>query len=215
MDKYLESAFLPALHRAGISNAGVFKPVKEDEKYGKLILVWIPFESLDEFEKLPSVLDKDKQYIADGQDYIEAVHDNPPYKRIENVLLKAFEGMPGFKLPEHGSPSTEQIFELRSYEGATEKIFKNKVEMFNEAGEIELFVKLGFQPVFFAEVLSSAHMPRLIHMTTFDDSASQEARWKAFQEHPDWIKMKALDRYQNTVSKITKYLMYPTDYSDI
>jgi len=52
--------------------------------------------------------------------------------------------MPGFKLPEHGTTSTEQIIELRSYEGATEKIFKNKVEMFNEAGEIELFVNLDF-----------------------------------------------------------------------
>ncbi len=87
--------------------------------------------------------------------------------------------------------------------------------MFNDAGEVTLFKELDFNPVFFAEVISSAHMPHLIYMTTFDDTASQEERWNAFREHPDWIKMKALDRYQNTVSSITKYLMYPTDYSDI
>ena len=47
MDQYLEKAYLPALHRAGISKVGVFKPIEEDENRDKLILVWIPFKSLD------------------------------------------------------------------------------------------------------------------------------------------------------------------------
>jgi hypothetical protein len=215
MDQYLEKAFLPALHRAGISNVGVYKPIEEDESYGKLILVWIPFQSLDEFEKLPSVLNRDKQYLTDGQDYVEAAHDNAPYKRIENILLRAFEGLPEFNVPEHATPSTEQIFELRSYEGATEKIHERKVEMFNDAGEIELFIKLGFQPVFFGEVISGSAMPNLMYMTTFSSRASQTEHWDAFRNSPEWNTMKEIEKYKNTVSHTDKYIMHPAKYSDL
>ncbi len=30
-----------------------------------------------------------------------------------------------------------------------------------------------------------------------------------------WLKMKEIDRYLNTVSHITKYTMFPAEYSDI
>ncbi|MEF8985351.1 MAG: NIPSNAP family protein, partial [Bacteroidales bacterium] len=71
------------------------------------------------------------------------------------------------------------------------------------------------QPVFFGQALSSDHMPHLMYMTTFSDTTSQQEHWDAFGNHPDWQEMKEIERYQNTVSNITKYLMYPTDYSDI
>ncbi len=145
-----------------------------------------------------------------------APHDDaPPYNRIESILMKSFKSMPHFAIPDLDSKPSERVYEFRSYEGATEQLYERKVEMFNDAGEVELFKKLEFNPVFFAEVISSAHMPHLIYMTTFSDMDSQEKHWDAFREHPDWEKMKVMDRYQNTVSSITKYLMYPTDYSDI
>ena len=75
--------------------------------------------------------------------------------------------------------------------------------------------KLPLDPVFFGEVMSSAHMPHLMYMTTFSDTLSQQEHWNAFGNHPDWLEMKEIDRYKNTVSNITIYLMYPTDYSDI
>ncbi len=62
IDKYLKEAFIPAMHRAGISKGGVFKPVEEDENAGKLMCVFIPFKSIDEFEKLESKLSEDRQY---------------------------------------------------------------------------------------------------------------------------------------------------------
>lgn len=115
--------------------------------------------------------------------------------------------------PELTSPRSERVYELRSYEGATEKLYNLKVEMFNE-GESALFQELGFNPVFFGEVLSSAHMPHLMYMTTHADTTAQQKNWDVFRSHPDWQVMKELDRYQNTVSGITKYLLYPTEYSD-
>jgi len=215
MDQYLEKAYLPALHRAGISHVGVFKPVEEDENHGKRILVLIPFKSLDQFDGLSELLKKDKIYQSEGRDYIGARYDNAPYSRIESILLRAFTGMPEHGVPEHSTPPSEQIYELRSYQGATEKIYETKVEMFNVEGELNLFIELGFQPVFFGEVISGADMPNLMYLTTFSDSASQEEHWDAFRNSPVWVEMKEMEKYQNTVSHSDKYILHPAEYSDL
>src|SRR5260221_12833496 len=89
-ENYLQKAPLPALHRANIKSLGVFKPVETDSTFGKKLIVLIPFHSLDEFEKLDDVLDKDKQYYADGIEYIDAPFNIPPYARINKTILKAF-----------------------------------------------------------------------------------------------------------------------------
>ena len=123
--------------------------------------------------------------------------------------------MPRFGIPDLDGQSSKRVYELRSYEGATEKLYQRKVEMFNDAGEVAIFQELGFNPVFFGEVLSSAHMPHLMYMITFSDILSQQEHWNAFRSHPDWLEIKELDRYQNTVSNITNYLMYPAEYSDL
>jgi len=57
-------------------------------------------------------------------------------------------------------------------------------------------------------------MPHLMYMTSFSDTVSQKEHWAAFREHPDWMKLKEMERYKNTVSNIVKYLLYPTPYSD-
>ncbi len=214
MDQYLENAYLPALERAGIPKVGVFKPREVNEGEQNYIMVLIPFSSLEEFETLDKKLEQDEAYQKAGKEYIEAPHDAPPYERIESFLLRAFTSKPHLSVPDHSSPNTSRVYELRSYESATELLHRRKVEMFNE-GEAELFEKLGFQPVFFSKALSSAHMPHLMYMTTFSDTTSREEHWDAFGNHPEWQKMKKIEKYQNTVSNITRYMMYPTDYSDI
>jgi hypothetical protein len=215
LDSYLESAYLPALHKGGIKNVGVFKPIEGKNETEPFIMVFIPFSSLQEFELLDAKLKADKEYQANGKAYIEAAHDNPPYERIESMLLRGFKSMPQYAVPDLKSKPAERVYEFRSYEGATEFLYERKVEMFDDAGETALFKKLDFKPVFFAEVISSAHMPHLIYMTTFENEAAQEKRWDAFRTSPEWDKMKNMERYANTVSSITKYLMYPTVYSDI
>ncbi|MDX9812605.1 MAG: hypothetical protein RBU28_09460, partial [Bacteroidales bacterium] len=39
VDNYLRNSFIPALHKAGIADVGVFKPIESDTAYGKLIYV--------------------------------------------------------------------------------------------------------------------------------------------------------------------------------
>ena len=86
--------------------------------------------------------------------------------------------------------------------------------MFNEGGEIRLFKSLGFNAVFYAEVISGGIMPNLMYMTTFADMEAHDAHWKSFSSHPDWKKLSSLPEYQHTVSNIIKILLSPTDYSD-
>lgn len=218
LDLFLQNAYLPALHRAGISKVGVFKPILEagaTEPAERLVYVFIPFKSEKEFFKLESKLATDSKYALDGKDYIDAPYDNVPYTRIESILLSAFTGQPNFAMPALKSPKSERIYELRSYESATEKLYINKVEMFNKGDEVGLFKRLGFNAVFYGEVLSGAQMPNLMYLTTFENKADRDAHWKTFVDDPAWIKLKAMPEFQNNVSRNDTRFLRPTDYSDI
>jgi hypothetical protein len=215
IDQFLKTAFLPALHRAGIDKIGVFKPLTNDTSEIRRTYLLIPFSTLNKVLQLNQTLEKDKQYQSDGKDYLDAQYTDPPYLRIESILLQAFPGMPRFGIPDLKTAASERIYELRSYEGATEKIHANKLRMFNEGGEIPLFKSLGFNAVFYAEVLSGSHMPNLMYMTSFDNMASHDEHWKAFGANPEWKKLSGDPIYKNNVSHIDIVLMHPADYSDL
>jgi hypothetical protein len=214
VDNYLKMAYLPALHRAGIKIVGVFKPIPSDTISGIQIVVWLPLTSLEQLDKLQTALLKDNIYQVAGAEFLNAAFDNAPFQRKESILLKAFPEAPTFVIPKHKTKPADRIYELRSYESPAENLFREKVKMFNEGGEIKLFKSLDFNAVFYAEVLSGSTMPNLMYLTTFADMASHDAHWDAFRNHPDWKKLSALPEYQHTVSKSIKLLLYPTDYSD-
>lgn len=215
IDNYLKDAYIPAMHRAGFKTVGVFKPIDSDPTVGTQIVVIVPLKKISDIEKIEKKLDADKTYQTEGKAYIDAPYNNPPYDRIETILLKAFAGFPEFKIPAFETPKNEQIFELRSYQGATEKIWKKKVEMFNTGGEIAIFEKLNANPVFFGEVLAGSEMPNLMYMTSYKNSEANQELWNAFGADADWKVLSAKKEYDNTVSKIDKWLLHPTDYSDI
>jgi hypothetical protein len=216
VEKFLQTAFLPALHRSGIPEIGVFKPIGNDTAAIRKIYVLIPGKTLEQLATLSRSLDKDAQYQADGKDYIDAAHDNPPYIRMESILLQAFPEMPRHAVPGAlQGPRSERVYELRSYEGPTEKYYANKVRMFNEGGEVPLFQRLGFNAVFYASVIAGSHMPNLMYMTSFDNMASREQHWKTFGEDPFWKKLVAAPEYQHNVSHADIIFLHPTTYSDL
>jgi len=215
IDNFLKNAYIPALHRAGIKKVGVFKPIETDTLSGKLIVVWTPFSSLQEFENLTGKLDKDVKFQSDGKDYIDATNNNVPYVRIEKVLLKSFSEMPNFAVPPHKTSPSERIYELRSYQLPTEKSYQTKVEMFNEGGEVKLFKTLEFNAVFYGEVMAGSTMPNLMYMTTFSDMKSHDEHWKSFQNHPDWKVLKGMEKYKDLAVTAVKWLLHPTSYSEI
>ncbi|NML41292.1 NIPSNAP family containing protein [Chitinophaga sp. G-6-1-13] len=214
VDSFLQTAYLPALHRAGISTVGVFKPVAVDTADIR-IYVLVPFRNMDQLLQLDRKLSADKAFRESGRSYLEAAWNDIPYNRLESILLQAFPDAPVMTMPALSAPKTERIYELRSYESPTEQYHVNKVQMFNDGDEIGIFRKLGFNAVFYGSVLSGSRMPNLMYMTTFNNKADRDAHWKSFSADPDWKKLQAMPVYAHNVSKSEITFLRPTDYSDI
>jgi hypothetical protein len=214
VDAFLKNAYLPALHRSGISKAGVFKPIETDTAFGKLVYVFIPYTSVDQYAELMTKLENDKVYNEAGKDFLDAPYNDPPFVRYESVLMKAFSAMPQFKAPSYSTPAGERIYELRSYESATEAKAAKKRKMFNEGGEMAIFEKIGSNAVFYGQVIMGSQMPRLIYLTTYSDMKSHDEHWLAFRNHPEWKTLSAKEEYKNSTSKTKAFLTHPTDYSD-
>lgn len=213
-DAYLKDAYIPALKRMGIHNVGVFKMHSNNYTLANKIYVLIPFSSLDQLYSLEQRLHKDKDFNEVGKEYILASYKQPPYDRLNSTILLAFEEMPKMAPSKVEGARKDRIYELRSYESPTKSIFKNKVDMFNAGGEVTLFEELGFNAVFYAEVISGDKMPNLMYMTTFTDQESRDEHWDAFRVAPKWKELSAMPKYQNNVSHIDIMFLYPTDYSD-
>jgi len=214
VDTYLKEAYLPALKRLGINEIGVFKIRPGNYKLSNKIYVLIPFASMTQFENLEQALSKDETYLSSGSEYINATHNNKPYERISSTLMRAFPDMPKMKPTKVTGPRTNRVYELRSYEGPTEAMYRRKVDMFNQGGEIELFEKLGFNAVFYADVISGEKMPNLVYMTTFPNMEKRDALWKDFVDSDKWKEISVMEKYLNTVSHADIHLLYPTSYSD-
>jgi len=213
-DKYLKDAFIPAMHKAGISKIGVFKPVETDTAFGKMVYVFVPYETMDQYNQVLVKLESDPVYHQAGKDFLDAPYNDAPFTRYESVFMKAFPLMPQFKVYSYNTPPSERIYELRSYESWTDEKAAKKIKMFNEGGEMAIFEKIGSNAVFYGQVLFGSLKPRLMYMTTYADMNSQKEHWAAFSKHPDWQTLRTMEEYANTVIKPNAYLLHPTDYSD-
>lgn len=214
LDEYISQAWIPYLHKAGIKNVGVFKALTNDTVTDKRLFVFFSASSLDKLAGLPAHLQKDSGYAKAARNYMTAAWNQPPFVRMENIVLKSFRLHPAMELPKLKGPKKDRIYELRSYEGPTELLYNSKVHMFNEGGEISLFDRLEFNPVFYAEVLSGSRMPNLMYMTSFENMTERDAHWKAFFADPLWKKISAMPEYQHTVSKAEVMFLAAKDYSD-
>lgn len=215
LDNYLQNALIPALHGMKIKSVGVFKAIANDTSANKTMYVFVPIKSLNAIDEINRKLLKDEKFKSAGKEYIDIRYDSPAYTRMETLLLKAFAFAPVMNLPKLKSSKNQRVYELRSYESASEKIFRNKVHMFNEGGEIDVFTKLNYNAVFYGEVIAGAKMPNLMYMTTFENKEDRDAHWAAFGADPDWKRMSALPEYKNNVSHIDVTFLRPADYSDI
>jgi len=214
MDKYLAEAYIPALHRNGVKTVGVFKTLNIDTAKDKKIYVFIPFKSLPEFLKVSKLTETDAQLAAKGSDYINAAYNEAPYQRVESILMEAFAGMPELKKPSFSNPKNERVYELRSYESPTEQLYRKKVSMFDKE-EVEIFDRIGSQPIFYGEVLSGSKMPNLMYITTYSNMESRDEHWKVFSSDPKWKRVSALPEYQHVVSKADIIFLTPADYSEL
>lgn len=208
IEEFISASFLPQLHRKGYAKIGVFAPLANDTAKDKKIYTIIPARKLDQVVDVP---DED---ISLSLAYAGLADNRVPFTRMELILLKAFPMAPVMQTPDLKTARTDHVYELRSYESATPALHRNKVKMFNEGGEIELFRKLGFNAVFYASVISGSAMPNLMYMTSFESMEERTAHWKSFVDAPEWKKLSALPEYQRNVSHIDVILMKALPCSD-
>ena len=211
VEDYYKTAAIPALNRCGVRNIGVFAELRPAGQ--TKIYVLIPYTSWDDYLTVADNLSNDAVYREQASFYLNAPAFEPAYERIESSILKAFSHFPKLENPGQNS----RIFELRRYEHATEGAGKKKLEMFNDAGEIDIFKRLGFKPVFFGETLIGEACPNLIYMITFDSEEAKASHWKSFGSDTEWKKISAIPDYADAklVSKITSTLLTPCGFSQI
>jgi hypothetical protein len=211
VEDYFKNAAIPALNRLGCKNIGVFTELKPAGQTKLFVL--IPYNSWNDYLTVSNKLSNDSSYQQKGAAYLNAPATEPAYERIESSLLEAFSHMPKLQV----TKKKQRIFELRRYEHASESAGKKKLEMFNDAGEIDIFKRLGFNPVFFGETLVGGFRPNLIYMVTFDDMAAHDSHWKAFGSDPEWKKISSIPDYADAklVSRITSTFLIPVDSSQI
>ncbi|HWZ36300.1 MAG TPA: NIPSNAP family protein [Mucilaginibacter sp.] len=213
LDAYFQNAYIPALHKAGVKNVGVFKVLKQDS-LDKKVYVFVPYKTWDALENTDQKLLNDKTYLDAGEDYLEAPYNDPCYTRMETIVLRAFPGAPEPNVPKLTAKKSDRIYELRSYESATEKYNASKVKMFNVGNEIGIFKGYDFNAVFYAEVIAGSHMPNLMYMTTFNGLQDNKDKWKKFFDDERFKALGKMPEYQKNVSKAESLFLYPTDYSD-
>jgi NIPSNAP len=214
LDDYLKNAYLPALHGYGLKHIGVFKPIANDTATVKSVYILIAFSSLKQVQEIAEKLQTNQDYMARGAAFLSAPFDAPAFNRKEVTLLKAFSKAPNMVLPALAAPLAERVYELRSYESPSDNLYRNKVHMFNEGGEVALFKRLGFNAVFYGDVIAGPRMPNLMYITCFNNMSDRNAHWDTFRNDPEWKSLSGNPFYQHNVSKADIILTRPAPYSD-
>ena len=209
---YLKDALLPALSRLNIDRVGVFTRLDDDTDSS--IFMLIPFSQANDFVSMRTKLAREGEYQKAAAKYFAQPLKDPAFQRIESRFMKAFTGMPVIEMPKQSKKTAPRIFELRLYESHTEDAAARKVAMFNN-GEIDLMREVEMAPVFYGETLIGPDVPNLVYMLSADNMESHKAHWKAFLAHPTWERMKGMEKYKDTVSKIKNWFLKPTSYSQM
>ncbi|MFT3934301.1 MAG: NIPSNAP family protein [Chitinophagaceae bacterium] len=191
VESFYEKAAIPALNDFGCKTVGVFKEMKPEGQ--TKIYVVIPFKSMEDFGKVEEKLSNDEQFLKEGEDYLNPPLGTQAYERLETSLHKSFKALPQMILPEPDRHS--RIFELTNYNSANEMAARKKVEMFNEAGEINIYKRVGINPVFFGETIIGADRPSMTCMVTYDNMSARERAWKYFNKDAEWKTLRAMAEY--------------------
>jgi hypothetical protein len=213
-DAYFRDALIPALNRLGITPVGVLNLTIGPQT--PTVYLLMPSTSLETLITVEDRLAQDAEYMKAGAPFLNTPAERPPFDRIDSSLLQAFEKIPRLKVPSATANHGPRIFEIRTYESATDQDHKRKVEMM-QSGEEKIFDDAGFFQVFYGDMLVGPRLPNLTYMLSYENMAARDKAWAAFISAPAWKKLSSDQRYafEEIVSKITNVILTPTDYSQI
>jgi hypothetical protein len=110
---------------------------------------------------------------------------------------------------------SRRVFELRKYYAAAGKLDALNARFRDHT--CALFQKHGMELIGFWMPSEGPDAGKvLIYMLAFPSKEAKEASWKAFQQDPEWIKVKSESEKDGKLTdKIESTLMTATDYSAI
>jgi hypothetical protein len=213
--EYAKGALIPALGRAGVKPVGAFSVVFGPDSPSVYLL--LPHASPESVSTLARRIATDAEYQRVAGAYRSLPATDPPYVRRESSLMAAFDAFPGIELPSGPAAVPGRIFELRTYESHNENAGLKKIEMFEKAGEIAIFRRVGLAPVFFGRNVVGPRLPSLTYMLVFPDLATREKNWGVFRDDPEWVKLRATPGFSNAeiLTNIHVQILRATDYSSI
>ena len=207
MKTYFSEALMPLFAKFGVKLGAFEEYDKEDPP--KLYTIFV-YPSAQVYFQVQKELTSNVEYLAAAKTYFELPAAKPVFERYETFLNEAFDKVPQLRMPD----KSRGLLELRTYESYNEDAARRKIAMFNDE-EINLFDKVGLQTVFFSKILAGKCTPALMYMLWFKDMEERDANWKKFSDSPEWKAMSAKPIYADTVSKVRKKFLTPTDYSQI
>lgn len=168
--------------------------------------------SIDEWTSIQSSLQQDDTARKALQQWEDA--PEPPYEHFSSALLKAANYSP--EVIAASSQKASRIFELRVYHSPTWKQLAALHQRF--AGpEINIFHRLGINPILYSETLFGPSMPNLTYLTPFENLSAREKAWEAFGADPEWLKVRkeSTDAHGQIASVIQISLFKATAYSPV
>ncbi|HKV04399.1 MAG TPA: NIPSNAP family protein [Candidatus Acidoferrales bacterium] len=213
-DDYFRNALVPGLNRLGISPVGVFSVSIGPE--GPSMYVLMPGASADALVTADARMSQDAEYRKAAADFLNAPAKAPAFVRMESSLMSALDAFPKLTVPGATAQHAPRMFELRTYESSTDQDHRVKVEQVNE-GEIPIFLKAGFWPVFFGDTVIGGQLPNLTYMIGFANLAERDKCWDAFRSAPETRSLFSQPKYtfEDLVSNINNTILAPTPYSQI
>jgi hypothetical protein len=207
-DKYVSTALIPALNRMGIAPVGAFNLSIGPET--PVLYLLLPCANLDTLVNAELHLRGDQEFLAAADAFWNAPAAAPAFQRVESTLLIAFEGWPQLTLPPATAQHSKRVFQMRTYESASNRDHVRKVQMFH-AGEFGIFEKVGFWNVFFGDALIGSRLPQLTYMLSFADLNQMDDLWAAFRDDPEWKKLNTVPEFnfEPIVSDITNLVLTP------
>lgn len=208
-DGFLRDAAVPAWNRMGIQPVGIFP--WGDAPAANLFVI-LPHPSLESALSADQRILDDASFLKAGAAVLEAPFANPALVRYERSLLRAFASMPRLVAPVEGP---DRVYQLRIYQSHTAAKHLKKVAMFEAGGEIEIFRRVGLNPVFFSQALFDTRLPNVTYMVAFQDQAALEKSWDAFRADPAWLALRDAPEYKDTVLTISNFILKPTAASQM
>jgi len=211
LSDFLGNSLIPAYNRAGVKPVGLLQVSVGPDSPSFLMMV--PYPTMAAIQGTLDKLASDPVWAKELAAFDEKW--DLAYERREAWLLQTFKAFPDLVVPkvEQGKSN---LFELRMYESRNHLGHVKKVSMF-EGGEIDIFRRVGVNPVFFGSTVFGMRIPNLVYMIYFASMEARTEAWAKFGQDPEWKKISNAPGMsgRELVSSISNQLLTPLPASQI